>query len=214
MYSSINRQKQCNSSINLINPRIDVVPFPKSFDGTGRAVLPPPPAHRSKETGWKEECKPDLVVMCTGYRQDWSWLGEGYPKGPDECDVRGVCSSKDPSIAFIGFLRPGVGMCSPDGPADEAGAIPPMAEMQVQLFLLLSADRIPTPTSPENYHLLHSPTSRIQYGVDYSTYMAQLAKDMGSAPSLKALMVEYGWFVTFLYWYVSYLACPLSTRRS
>jgi hypothetical protein len=30
--------------------------------------------------------------------------------------------------------------------------------------------------------------------------MAQLAKDMGAAPSLKALMVEYGWFVTFLYW--------------
>lgn len=36
--------------------------------------------------------------------------------------------------------------------------------------------------------------------------MAQLAKDMGSAPSLKALMSEYGWFVTFLYWYVS-LTC-------
>lgn len=33
--------------------------------------------------------------------------------------------------------------------------------------------------------------------------MAQLAKDMGSAPSLRALMREYGWFVTFLYWYVS-----------
>jgi dimethylaniline monooxygenase (N-oxide forming) len=77
-----------------------------------------------------------------------------------------------------------------------------MAEMQIQLFLLLSSNKIPTPTSPENYHLLHSPTSRIQYGVDYSTYMAQLAKDMGSAPSLKALMIEYGWFVTFLYWYV------------
>lgn len=81
-----------------------------------------------------------------------------------------------------------------------------MAEMQIQLFLLLASGKIDTPTSPENYHLLHSPTSRIQYGVDYSTYMAQLAKDMGSAPSLKALMSEYGWFVTFLYWYVS-LTC-------
>jgi dimethylaniline monooxygenase (N-oxide forming) len=83
-----------------------------------------------------------------------------------------------------------------------------MAEMQIQLFLLLSTAQIETPTSPENYHLLHSPTSRIQYGVDYSTYMAQLAKDMGSAPSLRALMVEYGWFVTFLYWYVP----PSSSR--
>jgi dimethylaniline monooxygenase (N-oxide forming) len=81
-----------------------------------------------------------------------------------------------------------------------------MAEMQIQLFLLLSTSQIETPTSPENYHLLHSPTSRIQYGVDYSTYMAQLAKDMGSAPSLRVLMVEYGWFVTFLYWYVPILS--------
>ena len=78
-----------------------------------------------------------------------------------------------------------------------------MAEMQIQLFLLLAAGKIETPTSPENYHLLHSPTSRIQYGVDYSTYMAQLAKDMGSAPSLRALVTEYGLFVAFLYWCVS-----------
>lgn len=32
--------------------------------------------------------------------------------------------------------------------------------------------------------------------------MAQLAKDMGSAPSLRALWTEYGSFVTFLYWFV------------
>lgn len=79
-----------------------------------------------------------------------------------------------------------------------------MAEMQAQLFLLLSSGKIPTPTSPETYHLLHSPTSRIQYGVDYSTYMAQLARDMGSAPGLKDLWREYGWFVTFIYWSVTF----------
>ena len=102
------------------NPQIDIVSFPTGFDKTGRAILPPPPKHRSKEVGWKEEVKPDLVVLCTGYRQDWSWLGEGYPKGPDECDVRGVCSSTDPSIAFIGFLRPGVGESRPLPLATEA----------------------------------------------------------------------------------------------
>lgn len=91
------------------DPTIHVVPFPKRFDEEGRAVFPPPPKHRAKERGAEGECKPDLVVLCTGYRQDFSWLGEGYPRGPDECDVRGVCSSKDPSVAFIGFLRPGVG---------------------------------------------------------------------------------------------------------
>lgn len=85
-----------------------------------------------------------------------------------------------------------------------------MAEMQVQLFLLLASHKIPTPATPETYHLLHSPTSRIQYGVDYSTYMAQLARDMGSAPGLGELWREYGWFVTFIYWYV--LRFPLYTR--
>ena len=93
----------------VADPTIRLVPFPSHFDETGRAVFPPPPKHRSKEVGWKEECRPDLVVLCTGYKQEWDWLGEGYPRGPDECDVRGVCWSKDLSIGFIGFLRPGVG---------------------------------------------------------------------------------------------------------
>ena len=93
----------------LEDPTIHVVPFPKGFDQEGRAIFPPPPPHRRKEVGWKEECKPDLVVLCTGYRQEWDWLGKGYPRGPDGCDVRGVCWSKDLSTGFIGFLRPGVG---------------------------------------------------------------------------------------------------------
>lgn len=77
-----------------------------------------------------------------------------------------------------------------------------MAEMQIQLFLLLTTGRIPIPRTPETYHLLHSPTARIQYGVDYSTYMSQLARDMGTAPAIGELLGRYGWFVTFVYWYV------------
>ncbi|WVO14601.1 hypothetical protein L204_102236 [Cryptococcus depauperatus] len=170
------------------DPKIDIVPFPTHFD-EGRAVFPAPPEHRKKELAWKEECRPDLVVFCTGYKQEWEWLGKGYPKGPNDCEIRQVCTEKDLSIAFIGFVRPGV------------GAIPPIAEMQAQLFFLLSSSLkpIPIPTSLENYHLLHSPDSRIQYGVDYSTYMSTLAKDMGSAPGLWELWVEYGWFITFIY---------------
>jgi dimethylaniline monooxygenase (N-oxide forming) len=90
-------------------PTIHLTPFPKEFDNEGRAVFPPPPGHRRKEVGWKVECKPDLVVLCTGYTQEWGWLGEGYPRGPGECDLRGVVSSQDTSVGFIGFLRPGVG---------------------------------------------------------------------------------------------------------
>lgn len=89
---------------------IHMVPFPTRFEN-GRAVFPPPPAHRRKETAWKRECCPDLVVLCTGYKQNWDWLGPGYAT-PDTCDVRGVCSSKDLSVGYLGFLRPGVGESS------------------------------------------------------------------------------------------------------
>jgi dimethylaniline monooxygenase (N-oxide forming) len=75
-----------------------------------------------------------------------------------------------------------------------------MAEMQIQLFLLLTTRSIPLPTTPENYHLLHAKGSRIQYGVDYSTYQATLARDMGAAPGLRELWWEYGWFVVLVYW--------------
>lgn len=93
----------------VTDPTINMVPFPSKFDAEGRAVFPKPPKHREKEVGWKETCKPDLVVLCTGYKQDFKWLGEGYPSGPEKVDVRGITSSQDTSVGFIGFLRPGVG---------------------------------------------------------------------------------------------------------
>jgi len=200
------------------DPTIYVVPFATSFDETGRAIFPCPPEHRRKEMAWKKECRPDLVVLCTGYRQEWDWLGEGYPKGPEECDVRGVCSSRDLSVGFIGFLRPGVGESllpqisnSPHFNWIVWNGFRSFYKRYICAWSLADAHvrRNPTngrttiPTSPETYHLLHTPTSRIQYGVDYSTYMAQLARDMGSAPSLGELLREYGWFITFVYWWVT-----------
>lgn len=106
----------------VTDPTIHITPFPQRFDEQGRAVFPPPPEHRRKETAWKEECKPDLVVLCTGYKQEWGWLGEGYAK-PDELDLRGVASSKDTSVGYIGFLRPGVGEC---GSSPDRAAVSPL----------------------------------------------------------------------------------------
>lgn len=167
------------------DPTCHLVPFPERFED-GRAVFPPPPAHRAKETAWRDVCDPDLVVLATGYRQDFAWLGREYAR-PDGLDVRGVAHSSDLSVGYLGFLRPGV------------GAIPPMAEMQAQFFFLLSQGKVGVPTSAEHYHLLHGPGARIQYGVDYSGYMATLARDMGAAPGLLQLWREYGTFVTLVY---------------
>ncbi len=90
------------------DPTIHLTPFPNCFDKEGKAVFPNPPEHRRKEKGWLEECKPDLVVLCTGYIQKWDWLGNDYSH-PDTCGIRGVCDESDLSVGFIGFVRPGVG---------------------------------------------------------------------------------------------------------
>ncbi|WWC71229.1 uncharacterized protein I206_105182 [Kwoniella pini CBS 10737] len=175
-------------SSNQKQKQIEIVPFPKKINKDGIVIFNELPLHRKKEINWKSKiCKPDLIILCTGYKQNFNWLGKGYPKGPEECEIRGICSEKDLSIGFIGFVRPGV------------GAIPPISEMQTQLFQLLSQNKISIPTSPETYHLLHSPTSRIQYGVDHSTYMSTLSRDIGSSPGLFELWREYGWFVLFVY---------------
>ena len=89
----------------VTDPTIHLVTFPKKFDEDGRAVFNQPPKHREKEKAWMDDYRPDLVVLCTGYKQDWSFLGEEYPTAED-LDIRGVCSSKDPTVGFVGFLRP------------------------------------------------------------------------------------------------------------
>ncbi|KAK4058226.1 hypothetical protein OIO90_000965 [Microbotryomycetes sp. JL221] len=131
--------------------------------------------------------KPDLVVYATGYRQDWSWLGQGYDKGPLNVDVRGITSSKDVTIGYIGFVRPGV------------GAIPPIVEIQAMLWSLLLTNRVPIPSEEGNYHLLAPTTARIQYGVDHGAYVSTLARDMGAAPSLWTLYRQFGLHVLLSY---------------
>ena len=61
------------------------------------------------------------------------------------------------------------------------------------------------PITPPHYYLLAAPTARIRYGVDHSTYMSTLAKDMGSSPSLLRLWWVHGWFVVLIYWYIHVL---------
>ncbi|KAK4699073.1 hypothetical protein P7C70_g7195, partial [Phenoliferia sp. Uapishka_3] len=136
--------------------------------------------------------KPDLVLFATGYRTDWSWVGEEYrPVGEER--VRDICEREDVSAGWIGFVRPGV------------GAIPPIAEQQAMLWALLLLERVPIPTSKPHYKLLASKGARIQHGVDYSAYMATLANDMGAAPSIRQLWSDYGIKVLIGYWSVESL---------
>jgi dimethylaniline monooxygenase (N-oxide forming) len=73
------------------------------------------------------------------------------------------------------------------------GAIPPLAELQAQLWILSLLGRLPTQLKPEDhYRLHHAPNSRIQYGVDHESYAYQLATDIGSAPSFTSVAAR-GW---------------------
>lgn len=164
---------------------VDLAPFPArvNHDGTVQFV----------RNGRKEDLRmrnrtiqPDVVVYATGYTQQFDFLSKQYPV-PATLRCRDVFDPDDPSVAFIGFVRPGV------------GAIPPIAEMQAQLWTLILRDRIPPPLSTPHYYLLVRENARIKYGVDYSSYVSTLARDMGTAPPLGQLLWTYGPKVTLIY---------------
>jgi dimethylaniline monooxygenase (N-oxide forming) len=129
---------------------IDLALFPTHVDSSGRV-------HFSNSSGIKriEErmnnvvVRPDLVVYCTGYRQDFEFLSKDYLR-PSAVDTREICDSSDLSVAYIGFVRPGV------------GAIPPIAEQQAMLWSCLILNKVPVPSDSPHYRLLASKTARIQ----------------------------------------------------
>ncbi|EPQ58604.1 dimethylaniline monooxygenase [Gloeophyllum trabeum ATCC 11539] len=171
---------------------VELAPFPSHFTEGGRAVFPLDLDKRSRPKRKDavriqgKVVKPNLVVYATGYKQEFGFLGEGY-KMPGEADVRNICWSGDTSVAFIGFVRPGV------------GAIPPISEIQSMFWVSLLKDQVHKPLRAAHYHLLVNENARIKYGVDHSTYVSTLAKDIGAAPGLRELWREYGWHVLLCY---------------
>ena len=165
---------------------VDTCSFPSSINPDGTVVFEPRPDRKDWRRLKGRPVKPDCVVYCTGYKQDFNWLSPSYPTA-DQTNIRNIVKHDQPSIAYIGFVRPGV------------GAIPPIAEQQAMWWTALTLDRMPIPTDPPHYHLLASRNSRIQYGVDYSAYMSTLARDCGGSPGLLQLWREHGWRVLLAY---------------
>ncbi|KAJ6606461.1 hypothetical protein DFH09DRAFT_1120303 [Mycena vulgaris] len=166
---------------------VDLAPFPTHFLPNGRAVFPPS-KRKDAIRMQKRDVRPELVIYATGYRQEFSFLDKagGYAT-PGEADVRNVVKAGDESVAFIGFVRPGV------------GAIPPISEMQTFFWISLLKGQVKKPLPPPHYHLLVKDTARIKYGVDHSAYMSTLAKDIGAAPGLWELWREHGMHVVVCY---------------
>ncbi|KAJ3474853.1 hypothetical protein NLI96_g12218 [Meripilus lineatus] len=166
---------------------VDLAPFPSHFLPSGRAVFPLSKRKDAIRMN-RRDVRPDTVIYATGYTQNFSFLDpeSGYAT-PAEADVRNITKSGDESVGFIGFVRPGV------------GAIPPIAEMQAFFWISLIKGQVKQPLPPPHYHLLVKETARIKYGVDHSTYMSTLAKDIGAAPGLWELWREYGTHVLVCY---------------
>ncbi|EJU05748.1 FAD/NADP-binding domain-containing protein [Dacryopinax primogenitus] len=175
---------------------VDLAPFPSHFLPTGQAVFPVNWRKESKRIQ-NVEVKPDMIIYATGYTQNFNWFepGQGYA-GVGEQDVREIFKSGDESVAYIGFVRPGV------------GAIPPIAEMQAMFWIAILTGKGKIPTTPAHYHLLAKKNARITYGVDHGAYMSQLARDIGAAPDIFELYRVHGshvfWSYVFGAAFVSY----------
>jgi hypothetical protein len=84
-----------------------------------------------------------------------------------------ICSTTEPTLAFLGFVRPNV------------GAIPPMSEMQMFWWIERLRGNIPGPRSEPRYKLVGQHCARtVAYACDYGLYMHDLAKDIGAVPNV------------------------------
>ena len=116
----ISAQYRTTSLVNTIRSRIAQVPI---INTHGRVInLAPWPQKvsdegvlRFVENGRPESaimkkiiCKPDILILATGYTQTFKFLDESYPK-PKDATIRSVWNPSDPSVAFIGFVRPSFG---------------------------------------------------------------------------------------------------------
>ncbi|PWN40042.1 FAD/NAD-P-binding domain-containing protein [Ceraceosorus guamensis] len=166
-------------------PGVELAPFPELVDEDGRIRF----LRNERKEDFKmrsRTIKPDLVMFATGYQQSFPFFDETYPV-PAQATCRDIFSHDDPSIAFIGYVRPGV------------GAIPPQSELAAQLWTLVISGQLEAPTSKAHYHLLTRPEARLKYGVDYSSYVSQLARDMGCEPRLRDLYRDYGLQILFIF---------------
>ena len=129
----------------------------------------------------------DLVIFATGYSQSLPFLDPSYPL-PEHAKVRGIWKKDEPTVGFIGFVRPSFGKWVSISVRINLnwfviGAIPPISEMQVQLWILNLLNRLPAPLqqfqpSPDQFQ---------------ETYVYQLALDMHSAPSISDIAQMHSW---------------------
>ena len=87
---------------------IDLAPWPKSIDEDGTVHFESTSRPEGQTMLQKGPCKPDVVVLATGYTQSFPFLDSQYCT-PDQADQRGIWRTGDESVGYIGFVRPSFG---------------------------------------------------------------------------------------------------------
>lgn len=186
------RTQFLNVPIRETNGRkIDVLSFPKYIGQDGFITV-------HDDDNNIKRIKPDIIVMATGYRTNFPFLDTDYPR-LSEANVRCIYSERDVTLAYIGFVRPNL------------GAIPPLAEMQAQLWVLRLLQQHPSTKVPVtrdtnavgHYELDWKLHARAGYdlfakkrAVEHESYAYQLALDMGSTPTISHVWSK-GWKIFF-----------------
>jgi len=110
----VNRIRSKIAQVPIINTHrceIDLAPWPKYIDEKG-VVHFINNGRPEAEVMKKKICRPDVLILATGYTQSFPFLDSTYPSFND-ADIRNIWKEGDESIAFIGFIRPSFGRSIP-----------------------------------------------------------------------------------------------------
>ena len=139
----------------------------------------------------------DLVIMSTGYKVEYSYLPQCYHKGIRERHKM-VFDIEDPSLAFVGLVRPIV------------GSLVALSELQAMWMAKVFAGKVPLKPLEERRRDVQQDTAylsdyfkhtsqRIQGLVEGLTYVDDLARQANVYPNYWALFRKSPrqWFVAF-----------------
>ena len=182
LYSRIDNTPMAQS---FPNRSADVAPGAVEYDCNGKVTF---------EDGSSDVF--DVIVFATGYKLCFPFMKScgskvaevsttepvGFPQDALPT-LHNILNPENPSLAFIGFVRPNV------------GAIPPMSELQVYYWLSFMEGNILSSGqglfgNGNTYQLYGQNQRTSAYAVDYGAYMHGLAREMGAEPSIGDLVVR------------------------
>ena len=147
-----------------------------------------------------EEHEFDVIILSTGYAQQHSFLGEQQSKITHQNRFKYVFDNKDPSIAFVGFVRPVV------------GSIPVVAEVQARWVAKVFSGHVHLPSQGQREAKIKKDNAfwdeyfkkssrRMEQLVEGYIYIDEIAKEAGIYPNFYSLFRQ-----NIRHWYISVVA--------